>query len=46
MTEKAAFAGPIRVVGTAKDGTTRYGRATIAEFGRVTESLWLTAVSK
>jgi hypothetical protein len=46
LTEKAAFAGPIRIVGTAKDGTTRPARATIAEFGRVTESLWLTAVSK
>ena len=44
--DKAAFAGPIRIVGTAKDGTVRFARATIAELGNSTEELWLTVVRK
>jgi len=39
---KTAFAGPIRIVGTAKDGTQRSARATVTELGQSTEFLWLT----
>jgi hypothetical protein len=43
---KARFAGPIRIIGIAKDGSRHTARATIAAPGRVTESLWLTATNK
>jgi hypothetical protein len=46
MSDKATFAGPIRIVGTAKDGSVRFARATIVELGRDTEDLWLTAPRK
>jgi hypothetical protein len=42
LEEKTAFAGPFRIIGTAKDGTRRMTRATIAESGRTTDSLWLS----
>lgn len=44
--DKAAFTGPIRIVATAKDGTMRFARATIADLGRSTEHLWLTVSKK
>lgn len=40
--EPGASSGPIRIVGTAKDGTVRYARATVAELGRAIDHLWLT----
>lgn len=42
----SAFGGPLRIVGTSKDGTTRFARATIAELARPTEDLWITVTSK
>ena len=44
--DKTTFAGPIRIVGTPKDGPTRLARAPVAEFARLTDSLWLTALLK
>jgi hypothetical protein len=41
-----AFAGPIRIVATAKDGTTRFGTAPVGELARTTEQLWLTVLKK
>jgi hypothetical protein len=41
-----AFTGPIRIVGTAKDGTTRVGSASVAELTTTTEHLWLTILKK
>ncbi|MBM3994574.1 MAG: pre-peptidase [Planctomycetes bacterium] len=46
MNDKASFNGPIRIVGTAKDGASRMARATVADLGRTTDSLWLTRVQK
>lgn len=46
LKEKAAFSGPIRIVGAAKDGTVRHAHATVAELARATEHLWLTVVQK
>jgi hypothetical protein len=46
LTEKNAFSGPIRIVGTAKDGTVRHARATVAELARTNEHLWLTTIAK
>ena len=43
LSQKASFAGPIRIIGTSKDGSKRIARATVTELGRVTESMWLTA---
>lgn len=37
-----AFSGPIRLVGTAKDGTMRFAQAAVVELARPTEHLWLT----
>ncbi len=45
-TDKAGFSGPIRIVGRAKDGTSRFAHATVAEFNRVTDSLWLSVLTK
>ena len=44
--DKKVFAGAIRIVGTAKDGTVRAARAPVAELGRATESLWLSVLRK
>jgi hypothetical protein len=44
--DKTAFAGPIRITGSAKDGTLRAARAPVAELGHATESLWLTVLRK
>ena len=46
LLDKAAFAGPIRIVGAAKNGPTRFAHAPVAELARVTESLWLTVARK
>jgi hypothetical protein len=46
LSDKTAFAGPIHIVGTAKDATTRRARAAVAELGRTTDSLWLTVLRK
>jgi hypothetical protein len=40
--QMAPFAGPIRIVGTAKDGARHTARATITELGRTADSLWLS----
>jgi hypothetical protein len=40
----AAFSGPVRIIGTAPDGTKRVALAPVAELGRVTESLWVTVL--
>lgn len=45
-TDKASFTGPVRIVGKAKDGTSRFALATVAEFNRVTDSLWLSVLTK
>jgi hypothetical protein len=44
--DKGAFTGPIRIVGTAKDGTVRSARATVADLARTTDDLWLTVLGK
>ncbi|HZZ82652.1 MAG TPA: PPC domain-containing protein [Gemmataceae bacterium] len=41
-TANTLFARPIRIIGTAKDGATRTATVTLADFGRATDSLWLT----
>jgi hypothetical protein len=46
LKDKAAFSGPIRIAGTAKDGTVRHARASVTELARTTEHLWLTVVQK
>ncbi len=46
LTQKTSFAGPVRIIGTSKDGSMRVARATVAELGRVTESMWLGVISK
>jgi hypothetical protein len=43
---KAPFSGPMRIVGTATGGTTRFAQATVAELGRTTDALSLTAIAK
>jgi len=45
-TGKTSFGGPIRIVGVAKDGPTRTAQSTVADFGRTTESLWLSVTAK
>ncbi|MBI3822722.1 MAG: PPC domain-containing protein [Planctomycetes bacterium] len=40
------FAGPIRIVGTSKDGARRTAHATVTEVARTTDSLWLTVSAK
>ena len=44
--EKVDFAGPIRNVGSATDGTTRSAMAPVVELGRPTPNLWLTVTAK
>ena len=44
--DKTAFAGPIRIVGTSKDGTMRAAHATVADLARNTDYLWLTVTSR
>jgi hypothetical protein len=44
-TGKFAFSGPIRILGTAKDGVIRSASAPNAELGRSVEHFWLTAVA-
>jgi len=44
-TGKLAFSGPLRIVGTAKDGTVRSAFVPNAELGRSIEHLWLTVVA-
>jgi hypothetical protein len=46
LSQKTLFAGPIRILGTSKDGSTRVARAAVAELGRVTESMWLNIPPK
>jgi hypothetical protein len=43
---KALFSGPIRIVGTSKEGEVRYARSANADLGRSVEHLWLTVVRK
>lgn len=45
-TDQGAFHGPIRIVGTAKAGTTRFANAPVADLGRSTAHLWLTVPRK
>ncbi len=45
-TDKTTFAGPIRIVGSATDGTKRYARTPVVELARATETFWLTAAWK
>ena len=42
---EAAFSGPIRILGTSKDGSVRAGQAPVVELGRPTENAWLTIVA-
>lgn len=46
QTAKTTFAGPIRIVGAAKDGVRRTAVATIPETARTTESLWLSSAPR
>jgi hypothetical protein len=46
LSQKVTFAGPIRILGTSKDGSIRAARTTVAELGGVTESMWLNVLVK